>query len=288
MLTNPNTLGIFESEILEISDIIHDVGGLLYYDGANLNAIMGKARPGDMGFDIVHINLHKTFSTPHGGGGPGACAIGVKEKLADFLPVPVVRFDGKHYYLDYDLPNSIGRVKSTLGNFSVLVKAFAYILTMGFEGLKKVAETSVLNANYLARKISTIKGFSLPYDRKPRKHEFVVSCSILKADTRVTAKNIAKRLLDFGVHAPTIYFPPIVKEALMIEPTETEPLETLDYFAESMKKISHEAYSDPQKVLNAPHNTSVSLVDEVKASSPRSLCLSWRMYKKSTFHRSRE
>ena len=280
MLTNPNTLGIFEENILEIAEIVHEAGGLLYYDGANLNAILGKARPGDMGFDIVHVNLHKTFSTPHGGGGPGAGPVGVKEHLEGFLPVPIVDFDGERYYLRYDLPYSIGRVKSTLGNVGVLVRAFAYILSMGPKGLERAAEVAVLNSNYLAKRLSEIRGFTLPYGGKPRKHEFVLSCSVLKSETGVTAKHVAKRLLDHGVHAPTVYFPPIVKEALMVEPTETEPVESLDRLVEAFKSISEEAYTNPEKVLGAPYNTSVGLVDEVKASSPRTLCVTWRMYKR--------
>ena len=281
MLTNPNTLGIFEENILEISRIIHDVGGLLYYDGANLNAIMGKARPGDMGFDIVHLNLHKTFSTPHGGGGPGSGPVGVIEALEGFLPVPTVGFDGEHFYLDYNHPQTIGRVGGFYGNFEVLVKAFTYVLSMGGDGLNRVAELSVLNANYLARKISEIKGFSLPYGSGIlRKHECVISCSKLKMDTGVTAKDVAKRLLDFGVHAPTMYFPPIVEEALMLEPTETESIEELDRYTCIFVQISREAYEDPTIVLNAPHNTSVGALDEVKASHPRTFCLSWRMRKK--------
>jgi len=281
MLTNPNTLGIFEDRVREIAGIIHEAGGLLYYDGANMNAILGKTRPGDMGFDIVHLNLHKTFSTPHGGGGPGAGPVGVKSHLEDFLPVPLVEFDGERYYLNYDVPHTIGKIRSFYGNFEVLIRAFAYILSLGAKGLERVAETSVLNANYLASKLSRIRGFDIPYGKgRPVKHEFVLSCSRLKSETGISAKDVAKRMLDYGVHAPTIYFPPIVKEALMIEPTETEPIEEMDRFIEIMNLISKEAYEEPEKVLKAPHNTSVSLVDEVKASHPRTLCLSWRMYKK--------
>ena len=281
MLTNPNTLGIFENKILEIEKIVHEAGGLLYYDGANLNAILGKTRPGDMGFDIVHLNLHKTFSTPHGGGGPGAGPVGVKKHLEDFLPVPLVEFDGERYYLDYDVPHTIGKIKGFYGNFEVLIRAFAYILSMGAEGLEKIAEISVLNANYLASRLSKIRGFHIPYGKdRPVKHEFVLSCSRLKSETGISAKDVAKRMLDYGVHAPTVYFPLIVKEALMIEPTETEPIEEMDKFIEVLTSISKEAYNDPEKILTAPHNTSVSLVDEVKASHPRTLCLSWRMYKK--------
>jgi len=281
MLTNPNTLGIFEEKILEMEKIVHEAGGLLYYDGANLNAILGKTRPGDMGFDIVHLNLHKTFSTPHGGGGPGAGPVGVKEPLEEFLPVPLVEFDGERYYLNYDVPHTIGRVRAFYGSFEVLIRAFAYILTMGAEGLEKAAEIAVLNANYLACKLSRIRGFDIPYGKgKPKKHEFVISCSRLKSETGVSAKDVSKRMLDYGVHAPTVYFPPIVKEALMIEPTETEPVEELDKFVEILASISNEAYKNPEGVLESPRSTSVGFVDEVKASHPRTLCLSWRMYKK--------
>lgn len=281
MLTNPNTLGIFEKRISEVANIIHEAGGLLYYDGANLNAILGKARPGDMGFDIVHLNLHKTFSTPHGGGGPGAGPIGVKKHLQEFLPVPLVEYDGEKYYLDYNVPHTIGKIKGFYFNFDVIIRAFTYIHSMGAEGLKRAAEISVLNANYLASKISKIRGFELSHSKnKIRKHEFVLSCSSLKNDTGVSARNVAKRLLDYGFHAPTIYFPPIVEEALMIEPTESASKEEMDKFAEALALISEEAYENPEKILKAPYNTSISLVDEVKASHPRRLCLSWRMRRK--------
>ncbi len=283
MLTNPNTLGIFEKNIEEIARIVHEAGGLLYYDGANLNAILGKARPGDMGFDIVHMNIHKTFGTPHGGGGPGAGPVGVSEDLAKFLPVPRIVFDGERYHLDYDMPHTIGKMRSFYGNVAVLLKAYAYILSLGFEGLKEVAEVSVLNANYLAKKLEGIKGLTLPYGgEKPRKHECVLSAKPLKGETGVSALNVAKRLLDYGLHAPTIYFPLIVDEALMIEPTETFEKEELDRFVEAMREICKEAYTNPEVVLKAPHNTAVSRLDEVKASHPRTMALSWRMYLKKT------
>jgi len=279
MLTNPNTLGIFEKDIEEIAKIIHEVGGLLYYDGANLNPLLGRARPGDMGFDIVHINIHKTFSTPHGGGGPGAGPVGVTKDLAQFLPVPRVTFDGERYHLDYDRPRSIGKIRAFQGNIAVLLRAYAYVLSMGFDGLKEAAETSVLNANYMMKQLGAIKGLMIPYDdKKPRKHECVISAEPLKTETGVTALNVAKRLLDFGLHAPTIYFPLIVDEALMIEPTETFEKEELDRFIEATKQICQEAYSSPQTVLDAPHNTSVPRLNEVKASHPRTMALSWRMY----------
>ncbi|MEM3488061.1 MAG: aminomethyl-transferring glycine dehydrogenase subunit GcvPB [Candidatus Bathyarchaeia archaeon] len=281
MITNPNTLGIFEKNILEISKIIHEVDGLLYYDGANLNAILGKVRPGDMGFDIVHVNIHKTFSTPHGGGGPGAGPIGVTKGLEKFLPVPTVEFDGGKYYLDYNKPLSIGKIKSFYGNVSVLVKAYAYILSLGAEGLENVAELSVLNSNYVLKKIMEAKGYALPYNPKVhRKHEGVISAEALYKETGVRTLNIAKRLLDLGVHAPTVYFPLIVNEALMIEPTETESLSELNKLIEAFKKASEEAFSNPKLVLDAPKNTTVSKIDEVKASHPKTLCLNWKMYKK--------
>jgi glycine dehydrogenase subunit 2 len=281
MLTNPNTLGIFEKNIEEIAKIIHEAGGLLYYDGANLNPILCKARPGDMGFDIVHINIHKTFSTPHGGGGPGAGPVGVSQELAKFLPVPRIVFNGQHYHLDYNRPHSIGKIRSFYGNIAVLLKAYTYILSLGGEGLKEVAEVSVLNANYLMKKLKGIKGLTLPYNSQtPRKHECVFSAKSLKNETGVSALNIAKRLLDYGIHAPTIYFPLIVEEALMIEPTETFEKEELDRFAESMRKICKEAYTNPETVLKAPHNTAIQRLDEVKASHPKTMALSWRMHLK--------
>jgi len=281
MLTNPNTLGIFEKNIDEIARIVHKAGGLLYYDGANLNPILGKARPGDMGFDIVHINIHKTFSTPHGGGGPGAGPVGVSEELAKFLPVPYIVFDGKRYRLDYDRQHSIGKIRGFYGNTAVLLKAYAYILSLGSEGLKEAAEVSVLNANYLMKKLRGIRGLTLPYNsEKPRKHECVFSAKPLKNETGISALNIAKRLLDYGLHPPTIYFPLIVDEALMIEPTETFEKEELDRFAEVMRKICEEAYTTPETVLKAPHNAAVSRLDEVKASHPRTMAPSWRMYLK--------
>lgn len=270
MLTNPNTLGIFEEKVLEIAKLVHDVGALLYYDGANLNAIMGIARPGDMGFDIVHYNLHKTFSTPHGGGGPGSGPIGVTKKLKDFLPVPIVDYDSEKYYFDYDLPHTIGKIKSFYGNFQVLVKAYAYIKIMGYNGLREAAEISVLNSNYMKEKLK--RYFPLKF-KDLRKHEFVLSGDILK-EKGVHAKDIAKRLLDYGFHAPTVYFPLVVDEALMIEPTETEPKEELDKFIDALIKIMDEA---PEIVKNAPHNLSVSRIDEVTAA--KNMILSWKMMK---------
>jgi len=261
MLTNPNTLGLFEKDILEISKIVHENGALLYYDGANLNGIMGYARPGDMGFDAVHLNLHKTFSTPHGGGGPGAGPVGVKKYLISYLPKPLVDFDGEKYYLNYNIPKSIGRVRSFYGNFLVLIKAYIYIRLLGDEGLRKTTEMAVLNANYLKEKLKDI--FYLPYPSLC-KHEFVLSGKKQK-EKGVKVLDIAKRILDFGIHPPTIYFPLIVEEALMIEPTETEDKKTLDYFIEVMEKINREIEEDIEKVKNSPFTTSVRRLDEAYA-----------------------
>lgn len=277
MLTNPNTLGIFEENIEQIAEIIHEAGGLLYYDGANLNPILGKIRPGEMGFDIVHINIHKTFGTPHGGGGPGAGPIGVSEKLERFLPVPRIVFDGESYHLDYNRHDSIGKVRSFYGNVAVLLRAYAYILSLGAEGLKEAAEVSVLNANYLVKKLKEISAYELPYDtRRPRKHECVFSTKPLLKD-RIRATDVSKRILDYGVHAPTTYFPSIVEEALMIEPTESFEKKELDRFATTMWKIAEEARTSPNLVLEAPQNTAVTRLDEVKASHPKTLMLSWKM-----------
>ncbi|MCW4055730.1 MAG: aminomethyl-transferring glycine dehydrogenase subunit GcvPB, partial [Candidatus Bathyarchaeota archaeon] len=282
MLTNPNTLGIFEEKIQEIAATVHEAGGLLYYDGANLNAITGKTRPGDMGFDIVHINIHKTFGTPHGGGGPGAGPVGVSEELAKFLPVPQIIYDGKTYRLDYNRPSSVGKIRSFYGNIAVLLRAYAYILSLGAEGLKEAAEVSVLNANYIVRKMREIGAYELPYDSKrPRKHECVFSAAPLQKEKGIRALDISKRLLDYGIHAPTIYFPLIVAEALMIEPTESFEKEELDRFIAIMRKIAEEAETNPELILKAPHNTAVTRLDEVKASHPRTMALSWRMYKKA-------
>ncbi len=289
MLTNPNTLGLFEKDICEIAKIIHGVNGILYYDGANLNPLLCKVRPGDMGFDIVHINIHKTFSTPHGGGGPGAGPVGVCQDLAEFLPVPRITFDGKRYTLNYDKPKSLGKIGGFYGNIGVLVRAFAYILSMGRVGLEEAAEVAVLNANYLMHELSEIRGLTVPYDgKRPRKHEFVVSASRLKKETGVSVVNLAKRLLDYGVHAPTVYFPLIVEEAMMIEPTETFEKEELDRFISIMKQVCQEAYTNPQAVLSAPSNTAVTKLDEVKASHPRTIALSWRMQERRSTQNSQE
>jgi glycine dehydrogenase subunit 2 len=261
MLTNPNTLGIFESEITKIARLVHEAGALLYYDGANMNAIMGKARPGDMGFDIVHLNLHKTFSTPHGGGGPGSGPVGVKEKLGRFLPIPRVVKKKNTFAFDYEYPDSIGKIKATYGNVSVILKAYIYILLMGGNGLKEASEIAVLNANYMKKKLVDSTLYQLPY-KELRKHEFVISCEQLLSTKGVRALDVAKRLLDYGLHPPTVYFPLIVKEALMIEPTESESKKTLDEYIDILLRIAQE---DQALVKDAPHNTVVQRIDEVGA-----------------------
>ena len=260
MLTNPSTLGLFERNICEISKLVHEAGGLVYYDGANLNAIMGKSRPGDMGFDIVHLNLHKTFSTPHGGGGPGAGPVGVRHDLVKYLPVPVVGKKDDKYYLDYDKPSSIGRLMGFYGNFGVLLKAYTYILKMGASGLREASEAAVLNANYLQSQLK--KEYKLPIEQVC-KHEFVLSGM---KDSDVHTLDIAKRMLDYGVHPPTVYFPLIIDEALMVEPTDTETLETLDNFIEIMNKIKKEAIENPKILEEAPITTPVRRLDEVQAA----------------------
>jgi glycine dehydrogenase subunit 2 len=265
MLTNPNTLGIFEKDILKISKLIHSVDGLLYYDGANLNALLGRARPGDMGFDIIHINLHKTFSTPHGGGGPGSGPVGVCKKLVDFLPSPQVYKRRNKFMLEQPI-HTIGHVSGFLGNFSVIIKAYSFMLTLGKENLSKVGELSVLNANYL--KESLKEDYYLPIQGLC-KHE-VVFDGLVDKSTGVTTLDVAKRLLDFGMHPPTIYFPLVFHQALMIEPVENESKETLDQFVHVMKQIAFEAKNDPEKVKHAPYTTVVRRLDEVSAArNPR-------------------
>ncbi|WP_137788914.1 aminomethyl-transferring glycine dehydrogenase subunit GcvPB [Bacillus sp. E(2018)] len=262
MLTNPNTLGLFEEHILEMAKIVHEAGGKLYYDGANANAILGFARPGDMGFDVVHLNLHKTFTGPHGGGGPGSGPVGVKEDLIPFLPKPVLVKEDDLYKFEYDRPQSIGRVKPFYGNFGINVRAFTYIMTMGPDGLHQVSENAVLNANYMMRRLEP--HFDLPFTQHC-KHEFVLSGRRQKK-LGVRTLDIAKRLLDFGYHPPTIYFPLSVEEAIMIEPTETESKETLDEFIEKMIQISKEAEETPELVQEAPHTTVVKRLDEATAA----------------------
>ncbi len=264
MLTCPNTLGLWETNIREICDLIHSVDGLAYYDGANLNAIVGKARPGDFGFDIVHLNLHKTFATPHGGGGPGAGPVGVKEKLLDYLPVSIVvkRADGT-YALEYNRPKSIGYIAPFYGNFAIILRAYVYILMLGKDGLRRVAENSVLNANYIKEKLK--KHYALAFD-VICKHECVFSPSQKMLQNGVHAIDIAKALMDKGFHPPTVYFPAIVKEAMMIEPTETESKETLDAFIDAMLEIAHLAETDPEKIKSAPLTTPVCRPDETAAA----------------------
>lgn len=262
MLTNPNTLGIFEEDILKITEMVHNAGALVYYDGANMNAIMGYAKPGLMDFDLMHFNLHKTFSTPHGGGGPGSGPVGVKDFLAPYLPKPLLKKDEDKYYWDSDRPKSIGKVHGFYGNYGVMLRAWAYIKTVGGKGLKKTTENAVLNANYLKARLKN--EFELPY-AEDSLHEFVLSGSRQKSEGASTL-NIAKRLLDYDQYAPTIYFPLVVKEAMMIEPTETENVETLDRFVETLLTISREIKENPELVKNAPHSTSVRKLDETQAA----------------------
>jgi len=268
MLTVPNTLGIFEKDILEVASIVHDVGGLCYFDGANLNAFLGKVKPGDLGMDITHFNLHKTFSTPHGGGGPGSGPVAVKENLEPYLPVPIVEKNNEEYQFGYDRPKSIGRVNSFPGAFGVLVKAYCYILALGDEGLKRVSENAVLNANYLKEKLQKV--YTLAY-KGSCKHEFVLNGGGLGEGVKTI--DIAKRLLDYGYHPPTVYFPLIVQEALMIEPTETETKETLDSFFQAMVSIAQEAADDPELLHNAPTETPVGRLNETQAA--RNPILRW-------------
>ena len=262
MLTNPNTVGLFDKNILEITKIVHDAGGLNYYDGANLNAVMGVSRPGDMGFDVVHLNLHKTFSTPHGGGGPGSGPVGCKSLLAPFLPGPVVKKQQEQYH--FETPeHSIGRVKAFYGNFTVVVKALSYILTLGAEGIREAAQNAVLNANYMMKKLGDL--YTMAYEERCM-HEFVMSLEPLKKETGISAMDIAKGLLDNGIHPPTMYFPLIVHEALMVEPTETESKETLDEAIEVFRSLYQTAKTDPQALHDAPHHTPVRRLDEVGAA----------------------
>jgi glycine dehydrogenase subunit 2 len=267
MLTNPSTLGVFEPGILEIQRIVHDAGGLLYYDGANLNAILGKVKPGDMGFDAIHINLHKTFSTPHGGGGPGSGPVGVNETLAPFLPVPIVGKERDRYCLmdESDRPQTIGRMGAHLGNAGVLLRAYAYARMLGAEGMVRVAEFATLNANYLMVELARA-GFELAFPKRRASHEFIVTLKRLKDETGISAMDFAKRLLDKGFHAPTTYFPLLVPECLLIEPTETESKQTLDAFVAAMKSVLEEARATPELVKTAPHTTPVRRLDDVKAA----------------------
>ena len=269
MLTNPNTLGLYEVEVAEIAREIHRVGGLLYYDGANMNAIMGASRPGDMGFDVIHLNLHKTFSTPHGGGGPGSGPVLVSKRMVPFLPVPDVVLQKGSYAFDWNRPESIGKISGFYGNIGICIRALTYIMVMGSDGLAEASRMAVLNANYLMERL---KGtFHLPYNRRCM-HECVFSAERIKADTGVTALDVAKALIDRNIHPPTIYFPLIVQEALMIEPTETESRETLDRFIEAMEDIHRLAYEDPSQLKSAPLRTEVGRVDDVAAARNPRVC----------------
>lgn len=270
MLTNPSTLGLFEKNIMELADLVHAAGGLLYYDGANMNAIMGIVRPGDMGFDVLHLNLHKTFSTPHGGGGPGSGPVGVKAHLACHLPVPVVSSKNDSYCLDYGIDKTIGRIKNFFGNFGVVLRAYSYILSMGSDGLKEASTSAVLNANYIKERLKD--DYKVAIDETCM-HE-VVFAGIKDKDTGVTTLEIAKRLIDYGFHPPTIYFPLIVDSSLMVEPTETESMETMDEFIAAMKSIAREAREEPELLHSAPHISPVRRLDEVKAA--RSPKLKWK------------
>ncbi len=267
MLTNPSTLGVFEKSILKIRDIVHSAGGLLYYDGANLNAILGRVKPGAMGFDVIHMNLHKTFSTPHGGGGPGAGPVGVAERLMPFMPVPVVINDRGSFRnaVEDDLPQTIGRMSANGGNAGVLLRAYIYARLLGAEGMHRVAEFATLNANYLMARLREA-GFELAYPGRRASHEFIVTLKKLKDETGVTAMDFAKRLLDYGFHAPTTYFPLLVPECLLIEPSETESKETLDAFVQACINIKQEAHTDPENVKGAPYTQPVRRLDDVKAA----------------------
>lgn len=275
MLTNPSTLGVFERRIKDIADMVHQAGGLLYYDGANLNAILGKVRPGDMGFDVIHMNLHKTFSTPHGGGGPGAGPVGVAERLVPYLPVPMVAHDGTDYYwlTEKERPESIGRLSAFAGNAGVLLRAYVYAKMLGREGMQRVAEYSTLNANYLMQRL-TDAGYEAAFPDRAATHEFILTLRKEAKELGVKAMDVAKRLLDYGQHAPTTYFPLLVPECLLIEPTETESKEVLDYFVDAMSKIREEAHQEPDIVTGAPHSLPVKRLDDVRAA--RELDLAWK------------
>ncbi|MEM6639359.1 MAG: aminomethyl-transferring glycine dehydrogenase subunit GcvPB, partial [Pseudomonadota bacterium] len=274
MLTNPSTLGVFERRITEISALVHEAGGLLYYDGANLNAILGKARPGDMGFDVIHMNLHKTFSTPHGGGGPGSGAVGVSERLLPFMPLPIVGKDGDAYrWLEEDdLPLSIGRLSGWMGNTGVLLRAYVYARMLGRDGMGRVAEFATLNANYLMARLRDA-GFTIAFPERRASHEFIVTLKQEAKDYGINTMDFAKALLDEGCHAPTTYFPLLVPECLLIEPTETEAKEDLDRFVDAMIRVRDRARTDPEHVKTAPHTTLVRRLDDVRAA--RQLDLKW-------------
>jgi glycine dehydrogenase subunit 2 len=275
MLTNPSTLGVFERRIEEVARIVHAAGGLLYYDGANLNAILGKVRPGDMGFDVIHMNLHKTFSTPHGGGGPGAGAVGVGARLQPFLPLPVVGKQGERYrwLTEKDLPQSIGRLSAFMGNAGVLLRAYIYMRMLGREGMQRVGEYATLNANYLLALLRQ-RGFEPAYPSRRASHEFIITLKKQARELEVTAMDFAKRLLDHGFHAPTTYFPLLVPECLLIEPTETEGKDMLDAYAAAMSQIQAEAEQEPERVTSAPHTMPVRRLDDVRAA--KQLDLTWK------------
>ncbi|MCP5141939.1 MAG: aminomethyl-transferring glycine dehydrogenase subunit GcvPB [Gammaproteobacteria bacterium] len=275
MLTNPSTLGVFERRIKKIAEMVHAVGGLLYYDGANLNAILGKVRPGDMGFDVIHMNLHKTFSTPHGGGGPGSGAVGVSERLKPFMPIPIVAREGDKYrwLTEQDMPQSIGRLSAWMGNAGVLLRAYVYARMLGRDGMHRVGEYATLNANYLLAELKKA-GFDLAYPGRRATHEFIVTVKRQAKEFGITATDVAKRLLDYGYHAPTIYFPLLVPECLLIEPTETEAKEDLDGFVRTMKKILAEGVENIQTLKDAPVTLPVRRLDEVRAA--KKLDLAWR------------
>jgi len=275
MLTNPSTLGVFEREIKTIAEIVHGAGGLLYYDGANLNAILGKVKPGDMGFDVIHMNLHKTFSTPHGGGGPGAGPVGVNNRLIPFLPVPYVDRDGDHYrwLTETDCPQTIGHLSAFMGNAGVLLRAYVYARLLGREGMQRVADYSTLNSNYLMVKLAQA-GFDMALPTRRATHEFILTLKRQAKEQGVTAMDYAKRLLDYGFHAPTTYFPLIVPECLLIEPTETESKQVLDAFVEAMVKIDQEAKENPELVKGAPYSLPVRRLDDVKAA--REINVAWQ------------
>jgi glycine dehydrogenase subunit 2 len=275
MLTNPSTLGVFERRITEVARIVHDAGGLLYYDGANLNAILGKVRPGDMDFDVIHMNLHKTFSTPHGGGGPGSGAVGVGARLLPFMPVPLVGRDGERYrWLDErDLPQTIGRLSAFMGNTGVLLRAYVYMRMLGRGGMHRVAEFATLNANYLMTRLAAA-GFELAYPDRRAGHEFILTLRREAREYGTTAMDFAKRLLDYGFHAPTTYFPLLVPECLLIEPTETESRQELDAFVDAMVAIREEAKTDPAKLKGAPYTLPVRRLDDVRAA--KQLDLAWK------------
>ncbi|HTW37317.1 MAG TPA: aminomethyl-transferring glycine dehydrogenase subunit GcvPB, partial [Steroidobacteraceae bacterium] len=275
MLTNPSTLGVFERRIVEVAEIVHAAGGLLYYDGANLNAILGKVRPADMGFDVIHMNLHKTFSTPHGGGGPGAGAVGVSKRLEPFLPIPIVGKEAERYrwITERDRPQSIGRLSGFAGNAGVLLRAYIYMRLLGREGMRQVAEHATLNANYLLARLARA-GFEPAYPARRASHELIVTLRRLAREREVTAMDFAKRLLDYGFHAPTTYFPLLVPECLLIEPTETETRETLDAFVDAMTGIATESREDPERVRSAPHTMVVRRLDDVRAA--KQLDLTWK------------